>query len=144
MKKISSILGALIFWGANLSSAEESRWLEVAQGESTVVSVDSKSIRRNGEKVKAWVRYIYQNPVAAANFPQKSYMSSKALNVYNCVNHTVAALQAIRYADQYSNDVVESFNWPESTTGYTEIVPETLGEGIMEFVCSYTEKRKKN
>ena len=114
----------------------ESRWAEVGSGNDTTVYVDTQSVRRNGSKVRIWLKWLYTSAPETSGYPKKKYLAEKALDIYNCTERSSATLQIIRYANaDASGEVVESLSIPESKIEYRDLAPETIGERILNYVC---------
>jgi hypothetical protein len=121
---------------SSLASAAPDRWVEVAAGDNVTVFLDTQSIRRTGSKVKVWLRWVHEKPrEVKGSFPVKTFLSSKSLEVYNCAERTAATLQSIKYAEAGGGEVVESLTGSDTPNQYSELAPETIGEGVLEFVC---------
>ena len=100
-------------------------------------------MRRNGPKVKVWLKWVNANPVDTdTTYPKKKYLSAKTLNIYHCTDRSVAGLQSIRYANaDASGEVVESVTVGEAKAQYSDIAPETIGESILVQVCRPAMKK---
>lgn len=129
---------------ATTSPASASRWAEVATGDNLTVYADTQSIRRSGQKVRVWLRWVYQSPVLVkGSYPQRHYQSQKTLEVYHCENRSAASLQMIRYAEPDGGEVVESLNGPDAPEQHSEVTPESVGEGILEYACKSANVLKR-
>jgi hypothetical protein len=125
-------------------SASAATWVEVGGSDAVVVLVDKDSLRRNGAKVKSWLKWEWAKPVEVPNtFPVKLYQLERQLQVSNCQNNTLAIVQGIRYTDTTGNEVVDSYTLEEKQWLFTEAAPETLGESIIKFVCKATSQKRK-
>lgn len=119
-------------------------WVEVGGNESVTVLVDKDSLRRNGSKVKSWLKWEWVKPVEIPNvFPVKLYLLERQLQVSDCQSNLLAIAQGIRYADATGNEVVDSYTLEEKQWRFTEAAPETLGESIIKFVCKATTQKRK-
>jgi len=73
-------------------------WVVVGDHDFVVVFVDKDSIRRNGSRVKSWLKWQWTQPVGIQNsYPTKKYQSEKQLQVSDCANNTLAIAQGIMY-----------------------------------------------
>ncbi|MDO8457643.1 MAG: hypothetical protein Q7T07_12120 [Burkholderiaceae bacterium] len=119
-------------------------WVEIGGNESVIVLVEKDSVRRNGSRVKSWLKWEWSKPTDVPNsYPIKMYLSEKQLQVSDCQNNTLAVAQGIRYADSSGSEVVDSYTIDEKAWHFSEAVPETIGESIVKFVCKATATKKK-
>ena len=122
----------------------ESRWFEVGGNSETMAFADTQSMRRNGSKVKVWLRWANTKSSETNGYPKKTYFSEKALAIYDCADRKSATIQVIRYSDtDASGEVVESISIPEASAAFRDLAPETIGENILEYVCTATALSKK-
>ena len=112
--------------------ASAANWVEVDASADMITSVDTDSLRRPGNKVWAWIKQ-YNSTLQKSVTPGKMYRTGIALMVYDCDNKTVTLLQDLEYAD--IRDVVYEIIIPEKNRRADEIVPGTIGETILKFVC---------
>lgn len=135
---IISILFSIVF----STSASAAKWVEVGGSESVTVFVDKDSLRRNGNRVKSWLKWEWSKPVDVPNvFPVKFYQLERQLQVSDCQSNMLAIAQGIRYVDSTGNEVVDSYTFSEKQWRFTEAAPETLGESIIKFVCKTTMQK---
>lgn len=124
--------------------AIDSRWFEAGGNSETTVYVDTQSMRRNGPKVKVWLKWTHAKPAETSSYPKKAYLSEKQLDIYHCEDRTSATVQAIRYAGADAmGEVVESPSISETSAQFRDLAPETIGESILEYVCTATATAKK-
>jgi hypothetical protein len=129
---------------APVCSAQSSRWTEVGGSDQITAYADTQSLRRQGPKVKVWLKWINAAPADTDTvYPKKKYMSAKALSVYHCADRTAVTLQVIRYADADGGEVVETLNVSDKPENYSELAPETIGESILNYVCKASPPSKK-
>lgn len=125
-------------------SASSATWIEVGGNDSVTVLADKDSIRRNGTRVKSWLKWEWAKPVEVPNsLPVKFYQLERQLQISDCQNNSLAIAQGIRYTDISGNEVVDSYNLQEKNWHFTEAAPETLGESIIKFVCKTTAPNKQ-
>jgi len=65
---ISVLLLALYLGASGLAKA--SNWVEASSGEGAVAKVDTESLRRAGNKVKAWVNWQFTTATPSDGAPQ--------------------------------------------------------------------------
>jgi len=126
------------------TSAGAATWVEVGGSDTVVVLVDKDSLRRNGTKVKSWLKWEWAKPVEVPNaFPTKIYQLERQLQVSDCQNNMLAIAQGIRYSDTVGHEVIDSYTLEEKQWHFTEAAPETIGESIIKFVCKATSQKRK-
>ena len=124
--------------------ATSATWVVVGDNDSVVVFVDKDSIRRNGSRVKSWLKWQWTQPAEIPNsYPTKKYQSEKQLQVSDCANNTLAIAQGIMYSDATGDEVVESYTIAERAWKFSEAAPETIGESIIKFVCRASAPKKR-
>lgn len=126
------------------ANAGAATWVEIGGSDAVVVSVDTESLRRDGTKVRSWLKWQWSKPVDVPNlYPVKLYQLERQLQVSDCKNGTFAIAQGVRYADETGNDVVDSYTVPEKAWQFSEAAPETIGESIVKYVCKVTVRTRK-
>lgn len=119
-------------------------WVDVGGSDEVTVFVDTESIRRNGTRVKTWLKWKWQNPqVVPGAYPAKTYQSEKQLQVSDCKNGSLAIAQGIRYSDPDDGDVVDSYSIEERAWKFSEAAPETIGESLIKFACKSSPLKRK-
>lgn len=66
----------------------------------------------------------------------------KTLAIYNCADRTNNNLEEVFYTDGDGGTVVQSNAVPESASGYSEVVPDSIGEAILKFACKEGVRKK--
>lgn len=136
----------LLFFAGLIVSANSdvANWVEIGGNDSVVVSVDTASLKRNGNKVKSWLQWQWNKPTDVPNtYPAKLYQLERQLQISDCKAGTLAIAQGIRYADEIGNEVVDSYTIKENSWQFSEAAPETIGESIVTYVCKATGKAKR-
>ena len=119
-----------------------SEWVLLVEGPNVTAYVDVQSIRKTQHHVKAWTKWVYSSPQELeATYPKKTYQSEKLLEAYRCQEGTTAPLQRVFYSPD-GGDVVHSLKYSNLVTDYSEIVPDSMGETIFNFVCTTVRKSK--
>ena len=73
----------------------------------------------------------------------KTYLAEKQLQVSDCHDRTLAVVQGVRYTALDGSAVIDSYTVEEKSWKFSEVVPETIGETIINFACKKTEPRRK-
>lgn len=136
-----AILFALIFLSRTASAAE---WEVVSiMGEySGFVEVDASSIVTVGKFHKAWFKWTNTEPQkmpvsVRAEYSVDTYHVQISLEYFNCAERTSATVQSV-YRNK-EGGVVGSGNIPAANASYVEVVPESVGESMLERVCAKTK-----
>lgn len=143
MKSFTTLTASLVLATAS-TTVLSANWVEVAGNDSVSVFVDLQSLRRSGSKVKVWEKWIYTAPMPVMNsYPPKTYQSRKDLVMYQCTERRSGALQLTEYVDNDTGEVVGTLSRVDKPSLYSEVIPDSIGEAILEFVCNITKPRKK-
>ena len=144
MKRIYLLVATCLFGGGFSTPILAATWVPVAGNESMAAEVDRDSMRRTGPKVKVWVRWLYVEPAELKGvYPKLTFQSLKSLAIYNCADKTNINLQEVFYAERDGGQVVKTNVVPETATGYDEVIPDSMGEAILRFVCDETARKRK-
>ena len=146
MNPHSSVVILALCLGA-CSLAQASDWVEASSGEGAVAKVDTESIRRTGNKVKAWVNWQFTTTTPSDGAPQKSFSSTKNLTVFDCSEPKSVVISYIEYEEQFGGNSVWSHQQADEPTRYQHLAPDTMGEAVWKFACTYKlaaqSKRRK-
>jgi hypothetical protein len=104
------------------------------------VFVDMQSLRRTGLKVKVWNKIVFTSPQEVeGSYPKKTYNSSRELYAMRCDKKTCELLQYAHYADQETQStVVQQHSFPDTPSRYLEVVPDSINDIVLQFVCRVT------
>ncbi len=113
------------------AAAAQSRWKDIGPTASgNVVSVDPRSIKRNGGLVSATVRLVFTTPVKT---PQGLWASSKTSATFDCAKKSLAAKENVYYSDAKSTKVVE--RKVNKLPGYGPALGGSLGAVALDYLC---------
>ena len=119
-------------------------WQVIGSSKEVVAYVDTDSIRRSGDRVKTWLKWEWASQEEVPDsVPRKVYRSEKQLQVSDCKNRTLAIAQGIRYAEVDGGAVVDSYSVNEKQWQFREAAPDTIGESIVRFACSFGKSKSK-
>lgn len=106
--------------------------------------MDLDSIVPRGKYWQAWFLWDYDPARKLSDFPYAPYRSVKALNVYDCNARTSAALQNAGYSDAAGHGE-NVFSWaiPLSKAEFNDVIPDTIGEITLSFVCMAGPSRQR-
>ena len=121
--------------------AQALRWVEIARGDDVAAFVDSTSLRKAGGIAKVWLKWENDPPVPISNGSSKVYRSEKTLSIFNCKARSVATVQVVRYSlPEGTGDIVESGSIPEAEAKHREVVPDTMAEHVLNWVCMQSDQ----
>lgn len=101
--------------------------------------MDVASLVRDGDIVKAWVRYVYIDPVDLAG---KGKMGSRLSRVYfDCDERRMAIRQSTAFTDLgFENVLTQSPPVRELLLDWIDVAPDTSGESQLDFACSHARR----
>ena len=115
---------------AAMSTGAMAEWVFVGDWEQYRFYVDPTTIRKNGNIVKMWTMTDSRIPSVTNS---KAYMSTKALEEYDCANETLRTLSLVDYEKSMgTGNVVYSTSYPSPSE---PVVPGTVGERRWEIGC---------
>ena len=131
-----SLAPGVLLLASVASAAHAQAWKDIGKTTSgNVVSVDPKSIKRNGTMVSATVRVVFTPPVKAA---RGTWASSKTMATFDCTKKYLAAKENVFYSDAKSTKVIErSVN---KQPGFGPALGGSLGGIAVDYLCSPAKK----
>jgi hypothetical protein len=140
--KTSFIVAMLL--SAFAGSSIASNWIYLSSGDDFKVFADSQSIQKTGQKVKVWIKIVYDKPQKGkAINPRKSIQSTKQLWAFLCNERNAAFLEVINYVDKQSSSIEDSYSWPDTSSEYEGVPPDSKLETVMKFACDAEDSPKK-
>ena len=125
------------------SHANAASWELVVTTSAATAWVDTSSIRTIDGKARVWVKFQMTKAVPVFHDkPSPTFILAKQLSIYDCRKRTSATLQVARYASEESSPVDQD-NTPEALATFSEVVPDTMADRILSFVCQSATKSKK-
>jgi hypothetical protein len=113
--------------------ANAAQWVEISNGSTAVVRVDTQSVvSLNGTTKKAWLEFVY--PQARQTDSGKWYKKALTQLAFDCSKRATAALQDVLYESSAGN-VVESSSIPKNQILFIDVVPESFAEEALNLVC---------
>ena len=111
--------------------ASAQKWKDIGKTASgNVVSVDPKSVKRNGNMVAATVRVVFTPPVKAA---RGMWASSKTIATFDCTKRYLAAKENVYYSDAASTKVIERN--VNKQPGFGPALGGSLGGLAVDYLC---------
>jgi hypothetical protein len=111
--------------------ASAQKWKDIGKTVSgNVVSVDPRSVKRNGTMVSATVRVVFTPPVKAA---RGTWASSKTIATFDCTKRYLAAKENVFYSDANSTKVVERN--VNKQPGFGPALGGSLGGVATDYLC---------
>jgi len=146
MKNFKVSLLVFIILSVIAESSIASDWVFVTSNDDVKIFVDILSLQIHERDVKVWEKWVYVRPKEVNGSSLKNtYNLEVKLSIYHCDEGTSNLLQIDRYSDQ-SNSLLlmESNSYPAIPPYKLEIVPDSLGGAILEFVCKTKKVQKKS
>ena len=125
------IAGAVLVTLAGSRADAQAKWKDIGTTSSgNVVSVDPKSVKRNGNLVSATVRVVFTPPVKAA---RGTWASSRTSATFDCARRYLAAKENVYYSDAKSTKVVERN--VNKMPGFGPALGGSLGGIAVDYLC---------
>lgn len=132
MKRSIMCVGSLLL--STVACASNWQIVGYTTGGNPVLSVDKSSIVRTGNFVKYWSKQDFSQTQSLENtYPQKNYSRAISLTVANCASRTTASKQGTFY--DTDGVPVHSFNYLFTQLSFSEVIPDSIGESELNFVC---------
>ncbi len=141
MKKfiVSFLVTILLIVIAESSIA--SQWVLITANNDVQVFVDMQSLRRNGQDVKVWEKWIFdRHKETKSTSPKKKYDSAQILFKYHCDEGTAHILELIQNDSSTLNDY---FKYPETREYEIKKEPDSIMAAVFESVCRLKKTPKK-
>lgn len=128
VRQFSLALACLVpFFGLPAAAAN---WVYVTKSANgSVYYYDADTVQRSGDLITAWEKSDHSNDKT------KKERESKDRYRYDCSNRTSTLLNSINY---YPDGASKSFTWENYEQKNEPVIPETIGEAILEAVCAAT------
>lgn len=126
------------------SLAQASDWQIISGSEKLNVFVDKSSIARSGKYKKAWFMYSNSTDQTGLVYTSyKVYRSNKALEYFDCEERTTGQIQSTFYAAEFgAGDALGSMILKLPQVMFSEVVPDTIGETMLNYICSPVPVKK--
>ena len=106
--------------------------------------MDFSSIAPVGAYRKAWVQINHQNEQETDGYPKKQYQTTRLLYYFDCQAKTLSTFQTVRYREKFAGgEVVESRSFKFNPKDLDDVVPDTVGETVMQTACASNAERAK-
>ena len=123
--------------------AVAAKWEKVGDAGPVAVYVDRDSIRKSGTEARAALEWRWTKLVDVPNAdPPRQYRLERQVQISNCSNRSFAVAEGTRYADERGTDLVSSYKYDESSLPYTVVVPRTVRDQVVSYVCTYEPPKK--
>jgi len=135
MKTIACAVAALLV--ANSAGAADWRTIDGVWAKGAVFSIDQATIDRTGKLTKAWVKASFDTPQHYRSGNEAHvYRSAISQYVFNCRTRQAAIVQSVTY-DKADGDgtPVESKKYPDPEKDLSEVVPGSIGAGLLKEIC---------
>lgn len=113
-------------------------------GTGDVFQMDFDSIAPVGSYRKTWVQVIYQAEMESKGYPKKKYQTSRMLYYFDCQKKMSTVVHMVNYLGKYAKgEVVESNSGKFDVADLKDIVPDTVGETLLQTACATDKARAK-
>lgn len=97
------------------------------------VEIDTTSVVRSGNLVKAWFRQSYKKDIVNPVVAGKTLRRIKLQYGFECDQHRRALLRVL-YEDA-AGETVYSASYPEAEAKFEDVIPDTTGEAWLQSAC---------
>jgi hypothetical protein len=126
-----SLVIGVILLACVAPAAAAQKWKDIGKTVSgNVVSVDPRSVKRDGNLVSATVRVVFTPPVKAA---RGTWASSKTTATFDCTKRYLAAKENVFYSDVNSTKVIE--RTVNKQPGFGPALGGSLGGVAVDYLC---------
>jgi hypothetical protein len=138
----NSAVAALLY--VCMATAQAANWKLVGESSTAKVYLDLQSVRFSGSNAKAWFLFDYSAPrEVPVSYPTKTYQSVKQLNQFDCASGTSGVAQSLSFAGTAGEgEVVDSQSIQPTRVSYSDVVPDSVGETMLNRVCSMKKAAK--
>jgi hypothetical protein len=124
------------------SAAHAATWEYVTEAENYIIGVAPSTIAPVKNYRKAWVLFNYRAPEKHQEYPSPEFRSIKQLSYFDCTAKQSTNVQTVYYdGEMGGGKSVKSYSWKFQTDNLEDIVPDSTGESILNYVCG--QKLKK-
>lgn len=139
MRGISIIVVAVASFGSVPAAASDWQYLADVGTDGSSLIFDAQSKAVSGAYKKAWFKWIYAKDMPLADNVKSDpaaffYKTSLDLSYFNCAERSSVTTQAIYY--DKDGKVVGGFTLQVKDARWSEVAPDTLGETMLNTVCS--------
>jgi hypothetical protein len=120
------------------ASALAANWVQVAESDDAQCFIETESIRRIGDKVQCWESRNYDEP---RTLGEHTYSSDLVFKEFDCYNRTCKLLFIIHYSEKDRRGSSVFYATYSSSDIPSRIVPESVGEVMMKFLCQQSKKK---
>nr|WP_175800916.1 surface-adhesin E family protein [Burkholderia anthina] len=135
MKTVICVAAALLV--ANSATAADWQSVSGVWAKGAAFSIDRSTIDHAGKLTKVWVKASFDTPQRyRSGNESRVYQSAISQYVFDCRSRQVAIVQSVTY-DRPDGDgtPVESKKYPNPVKDMSEVVPGSIGAGLMQAVC---------
>ncbi|MCA8214479.1 hypothetical protein LGN20_11260 [Burkholderia cepacia] len=135
MKRTICTAAALLV--ANSVVAANWQTIDGVWAKGAVFSIDQATVDRAGKLTKVWVKASFDAPQRYQSGNQsRVYQSAISQYVFDCRARQAAIIQSVTYDKADGDGVpVESKKYPNPEKDLAEVVPGSVGAGLLKAVC---------
>ena len=138
MKNITCALAALLL--ANVAVAADWRPIAGVWAKGASFAIDQSTIAHTGKLTKVWVKASFDAPQRYRSGAESHvYQSAISQYVFDCRTRQAAIVQSVTYDKADGDGVpVDSTKYPNPAANMSEVVPGSIGAGLLQAVCRPT------
>ena len=128
----------------SITMASASDWEPISTSADSYSSVDVQSLVRKGNVVTGWTKRTYDNPVPYTKDTSGTvtYQIVVSHEDWNCLERSGRGLSMTYFGDLEEQTVISNFHFP-ATELREAVVPDSVGETILNYVCKVTAPKKQ-
>ena len=109
-------------------------WSKVGGDRNYTLYVDQPIMAKNGDRVKIWTMYDFNNPQTIEVLPGKSMvvLSRKLQSEYDCKARKTQLLNIIAYSENMAKGENTTIN---VIPGFISVAPATISEDLLKIAC---------
>lgn len=135
---MSRLLAIVLMFTFPCGTIAADRWVQMRFDNDETTYVDTTTVSRSGNLVKAWTMRDLHVPIIADGL---TIYSSKSYKQYRCHERTSSLLQYIEYSGKMgSGEVLTNLN--KDAENWRPIVPDSVGETVFNNICKTYGARK--
>lgn len=129
------LLFAVMAFGIISTHVYASNWVLISSDSQVKDYIDADSLARDGDEITVWEKTIYNKPNKSPDGKLFSALTVKT--IYNCDRQTYKTLYY--QASTKNGTLIHHYNVPYYKQTDEPIVPDSVGDTILKYICSYTK-----
>jgi hypothetical protein len=139
MSERALMVAASLAAAASIASAAE--WKAVGTTKQGTGYVDASSVAKVGMHRKAWILWNFETEEKTTTYPTVAYRSAKTLTYFDCESQRLGSFMEVLYTEPMgAGSSVKTDSYKFRHDILQDVVPETVGEDFLKFVCRHRLK----